>query len=799
MNKLEQIGFSTHARLKDIVGRGLIYNDNIALIELIKNSKDADSTRVELEFCNANMNASTSKIIIRDFGCGMSLDDIKYKWLNMAYSAKKNQLKDNGKNYAGNKGIGRFSCDRLGKKLDFYTFQDNKGYYFHIDWEAFEVDNPEATIQDNKFTIYSIEKDEILKYFRTDNLESGTTLIISDLRDNWSYDKLEKLKKELEKFVISPMDKSSSGDFDVYIETDYLSETDKKNIDGLVNNKVFEELNFRTTSIETSIDKEGKILTTLLKHDGNFIFNIKEKNPYTKLKNINAKIYFLNTAAKGFFTKKTGYRHLEYGSIFMFLNGFRVFPYGETGNDWLDIDRRKAQGYNRYIGTRDLIGYVTVEDNESSFIPVSAREGVVRNEAFEQLQSPYDIKNIGKPGFVSKAVRRLEKFVVEGLDWDTVANFSPNEKFEKIDPKEVRYYNNDEKILLVLSSVIYQGTNKNEVIDLEINNEYLKELANKERIAFQDFANQLEVKLGNTAEILPNKKFILSFLEEQNKKIKQKEIINESLVAKNEELSDLIDEKEEIIEKQKDEIKIQKQKIKKREEENLFLRSSAPKDAEHLQNLMHKINDDVDNLKQKISNYYQERKKGNIHSIEDSDAVIDKLHKRICEIGKIADFATYRNYRMATEKKEIKIIDFITNYFALLIDQDIHENKITFVNANVLKKDFKFNIKPINLTILIDNIISNSKKHKSTILEFSSRCDKDYLYLNFKNNGERLSSEYSSEDLFKKGFTTTKGSGLGLYHSKTLIEDEFKDKGEISAIFGDNIEGFEIEVKIKCS
>ena len=31
MNKLEQIGFSTHARLKDIVGRGLIYNDNIVI------------------------------------------------------------------------------------------------------------------------------------------------------------------------------------------------------------------------------------------------------------------------------------------------------------------------------------------------------------------------------------------------------------------------------------------------------------------------------------------------------------------------------------------------------------------------------------------------------------------------------------------------------------------------------------------------------------------------------------------------------------------------------------------------
>lgn len=799
MNRLEQMGFTTHARLKDIVGRGLIYNDNIALIELIKNSKDADSLKVELEFSNADVKDLNSQIVVRDFGKGMSLEDIKHKWLNMAYSAKKNQLKENGKNYAGNKGIGRFSCDRLGKKLDFYTFQDNQGYYFHIDWELFEVDNPEATIQDNKFSIYSIEKDEISKYFKTNNFTSGTILVISDLRDEWSYDKLKKLKKELEKFVISPLDKFSSGDFDVYIETNYLSNENKKEIDGLVNNKIFEELDFRTTSVEAQIDDNGKILTTILKHDGNYIFKIKEKNPYTKLKNLKTKIYFLNTAAKGFFTKKTGYKHLEYGSIFMFLNGFRVFPYGETGNDWLDIDRRKAQGYNRYIGTRDLIGYVSIEDNESSFIPVSAREGVVKNDAFEQLQSPYDIKALGKPGFVSKAFRRLEKFVVEGLDWDTVANFSANERFENIDPRDVRYYNNDEHILMVLSSVIYQGVSKQDVVDLEVNYDYLRELSVKEREAFIDFSNQLESKLKNNIDILPNKKYILKFLEEQNKKLKQKDETNISLIEQKEELVNVIEQKEETIREKDREIKKHKEKLKKKEEENLFLRSSAPKDAEHLQNLMHKINDDVDNLKQKISNYYSDRKKNKIKNIEECDEIIEKLHKRLCEIGKIADFATYRNYRMATEHKEIKIVDFIVKYFELLIEEEIHSEKLNLVNLNNLKKDFIYNVKPINLTILIDNIISNSKKHGASELSFSAHCDKNFLYLNFKNNGKKLASKYNSEDLFQKGFTTTKGSGLGLFHSKSIVNEEFGPEAEIKAIFGDDVEGFEIEVKIKCS
>ena len=154
---------------------------------------------------------------------------------------------------------------------------------------------------------------------------------------------------------------------------------------------------------------------------------------------------------------------------------------------------------------------------------------------------------------------------------------------------------------------------------------------------------------------------------------------------------------------------------------------------------------------------------------------------------------------MATEHKEIQIVNFIEKYFELLVDEEIHSEKLNLINLNSLRKDFVYNIKPINLTILIDNIISNSKKHNASELSFSAKCDKNFLYLNFKNNGDRLSSMYSSEDLFQKGFTTTNGSGLGLFHSKSIVLEEFGNEAEIQAVFGDDIEGFEIEVKIKCN
>lgn len=791
MDSIASVSFSTHARLKDIIGRGLIYNDNIALIELIKNSKDADSHKVELEFHNADKFGLESKIIVRDFGLGMSLNDIKNKWLNMAYSAKKNQTKEDGKNYAGNKGIGRFSCDRLGKKLDLYTFKNNEGYYFHIDWETFEVDNPESKIQDAKFEIYKIKKEELKKVYKT-NFTSGTVLVISDLRDVWPYEKLSKLKKELEKFVISPNDNSSDGDFEVYIETNYLENNLKKEIDGLVHNKIFEELEFRTTSIETSIDHNGNILQTTLKHDGNNIFSIKEKNPYFRLKDISAKIYYLNTASKGFFTKKTGYKHLYYGSIFMFLNGFRVFPYGETGNDWLDLDRRKAQGYNRYIGTRDLVGYVTIEDNESSFIPVSAREGVVKNEAFEQLQSPYEIKNIGKPGFVSKAVRKLEKFVVEGLDWDTVANYRSNDNFENIDPKNVEYNNTDEKILSVLSSVIYQGTNKNEVIDLEINYEYLKTLAIKEQDAFKSFAQQLELKLENNTDIIPNKKFILSFLNAQNKKIKQKEEYANALLEQNEELSNSIEEKDSIIEKQEEIITKQEKTIEEIESENLFHKSNASQDSKSLRNLIHKIVIDTNGIKSKISAYRYEKDHNIIKEehIEDYFRAIAYLTDSIL---KIADLAKSRNYNMKTGKTNVEVFSLIKNYLNLLIETKIF-NEISIIDN--IPEDIKFNknLRPIEIFIIIDNLINNAIKANASEIHFNVENNNNgELILFIKDTGDGLKPDADKTKIFDRGYTKTSGAGLGLSHVKEIVE---KLGWEISYIDG-LPKGFGLEVSIK--
>ena len=91
--------FRTNVLLKSIIGKDLITDDNIAVLELVKNSFDANSKKVEIHLYNIEKNddaklkdkstKNSSKIIIKDTGIGMNNSDLNDKWLNIAYSEKK--------------------------------------------------------------------------------------------------------------------------------------------------------------------------------------------------------------------------------------------------------------------------------------------------------------------------------------------------------------------------------------------------------------------------------------------------------------------------------------------------------------------------------------------------------------------------------------------------------------------------------------------------------------------------------------------------------------------------------------
>ena len=240
-SNFREVSFSTHAHIKNIIGKELINDDNVAVMELVKNSYDAGATKVIIKFKNLVEDKNKqSELILIDDGMGMSENDILTKWLNIAYSSKKENFTQNNRYQAGNKGVGRFSCDRLGKKLNLYTKQKN-GIFIHlkISWKDFEDANRiDIQIQDIPVLIRELNESEFKNETGFDIFEHGTIIHITDLNEEWiefnkknnlfsdieiDKTKLLKLKNSLER-LINPNQSYDNNSFKIYLNVKEIDE-----------------------------------------------------------------------------------------------------------------------------------------------------------------------------------------------------------------------------------------------------------------------------------------------------------------------------------------------------------------------------------------------------------------------------------------------------------------------------------------------------------------------------------------------------------------------------------------------
>lgn len=148
-----------------------------AILELVKNAYDASA----LNFC---LTIKNKQLIIVDDGIGMTAEDIRKYWMNIGKSEKKYKITDSNNEIriqAGSKGIGRFALARLGKNVSVLSKKaGNTGIIWETDWNSSSLDN-------------------------TDELKNtGTEIIINDLREKWTKPQIKKLIKYLERTCNCP-------------------------------------------------------------------------------------------------------------------------------------------------------------------------------------------------------------------------------------------------------------------------------------------------------------------------------------------------------------------------------------------------------------------------------------------------------------------------------------------------------------------------------------------------------------------------------------------------------------------
>ena len=149
---------------------------------------------------------------------------------------------------------------------------------------------------------------------------------------------------------------------------------------------------------------------------------------------------------------------------------------------------------------------------------------------------------------------------------------------------------------------------------------------------------------------------------------------------------------------------------------------------------------------------------------------IEAVSKADNKILALARYSTKANFNQTGETIYADIVDYISQYVTQILPDFYGDIKFS-VSSDMLEYKMKF--KPLEISVLIDNLISNSLKADAKHFNVSFNKREEKLQISFLDDGKGLSSNVSDVDsLFEKGITTTKGSGLGLFFVREQVEKE---------------------------
>lgn len=487
----KQVFMQVGARHISQLGRELVTDYVTALTELVKNSYDADAEAVEIIF--ENLKSNDGRIIIIDTGNGISSEDIVNKWAVIGTNNKIRQTHSTkyGRRYAGKKGIGRFSVERLAEHCTILSFTETERFQYFTNWNLYEGINIPEFIQrceilcatndissakyikcaveylilsegvdsqdkkaimdflgSNTFTfelflgnplwimgfknfllpilekykdeekmvqeignMISDENDAEIEnaYERLKQLYSekkvrkdkptGTIMILDHLRDQWGKSDIEKIIKELI-LLVAPT-QSKENNFKVSIKTEEYKDIERNELTNDVLDLAFAEVKAYFIDNEENNEKIKK-----------FVIEYKENRSKKEMTHIeDVELPFLcghfklhlyyyvrdqRYLSNGSINQSTARKILDiFCGVKVYRDGFRVRPYGDSGNDWLLLDHKKIKDTHGYlVGNNQLIGEIEVGQEENPLLVDSTnREAIIENEAFNQLKN-YVIKAI---------------------------------------------------------------------------------------------------------------------------------------------------------------------------------------------------------------------------------------------------------------------------------------------------------------------------------------------------------------------------------------------------------------------
>jgi histidine kinase/DNA gyrase B/HSP90-like ATPase len=486
--------FRPYARLISILGDQLITSKWVGVIELVKNCYDADANHVSVRFLNFDVVGETPVIEIEDDGDGMTLDTILNVWMKPATPYKLNQKKSKQHRYTrkgrvmqGDKGVGRFAVYKLGNYVEIFTkTATTPEVHLVLNFREYSQDDEFATATKipEKFL------DQIMNEWKlndspvriTNEEHKGTLVRISDTRNDWRAEELEKLQVAFQR-MIPPTIPSFKGkfvrDFDVTLywnDREYpRSRTSFEEVielapfrfEGQISERGILEYKYRhnrNKELKGQIDLFDD--SDAVKHDLwgfpmfreqflEFVKTIQERGVRIRKTDGSSRTTFqrnrfwkvrrrphVGPCTFFFYAFDWKDQHLELkdyerafiknNSVYLYRDFTRVYPYGERGVDWLSLSKLRAEDKaGRYFSYNDLLGFIfiTQEDNPQ-LRDAASREGLVNiNGASEDFVAMLQVTLKVMKDFVDVDKQR-DELRKERLF--SSANKKFNESFERL-------------------------------------------------------------------------------------------------------------------------------------------------------------------------------------------------------------------------------------------------------------------------------------------------------------------------------------------------------------------------------
>ena len=415
----EKMEMRPYARLLTMLGEQLLKNERVALVELIKNSYDADADSVEISFeeFDTGMRASeNSTIEIRDDGCGMSLETIRTSWMNPATPQKflnkkhgERRTRDKGRVIQGEKGIGRFAILKLARKITLTTRTKRARYETVVlfDFTRFDDDFVEENGEEREIFLDEVEitctkrKPETFK-----SNTHGTLLNLESLKGTWNDRIIDSIYR------------------DVAVLTDPISNLthkqvkDKFQILMYCNGEQYILAGDQAESLKSLIEDKSVFKITGQFINKSFLYQLGTNEKREK-------IGLYDTRMQGLWIWRQRYRHkadreeaarsqsyrcgdfkfhffifdfdrnaegrynltqveknlLKQHRIYLYRDGLRVYPYGDAEDDWLNIDITRGTGrVGDFFSNDQIIGWIDITQQKNPKLrDKTNREGLIES------------------------------------------------------------------------------------------------------------------------------------------------------------------------------------------------------------------------------------------------------------------------------------------------------------------------------------------------------------------------------------------------------------------------------------